>query len=242
MQKINNILYESMQPYNTYKQWANSLIELAPTEKGHLFEYFCYYILKFHPDFKNNISELYLLKLVPTNLLTALNITKQDRGIDIVCKYNGMYHTVQVKFRANTKRKIPWKDVSTFLGSTFRSKCEKGIFITNCYDVVDDMRHENIKLIYGSFWNETINTIYDEIKQFLNNTVTHTTSRRNNAGLQERTQSGTNPVNNAPIYANAPQPIYTNAPQPIYNNAPQPIYTNAPQPTYNYAPQPKYNN
>jgi hypothetical protein len=233
MQQINTAVYESMQPFNTYKQWENSLIELEHTEQGNLFEYFCYYIFKFHPDFKNNISELYLLKLAPTNLLTTLNIAKQDKCINIVCKYNGTYHIVQVKFRANINSTVPWKDFSTFQGSTFRSKCEKGIFITNCNDVVDDMKHENIKLIYGSFWDGIINDIYNEIKQFLNNTVTNTTdynagrynAGRYNAGLLGRTRSSADHVNDAP------QPNHVNdAPQPIYNNAPQPIYTYALQP------------
>jgi hypothetical protein len=169
---INNCaveLYDSMCDCDTIYEWQESLESMGNKEKGDLFEYLSYYILKYY----HNVSELYLHKYAPAALLDKLNVSHQDRGIDIICKYRqGLfkkYHLIQCKFRSDTSRAVPWREVSTFVGSLFRSNCSKGIFITNCHKVVGDLKHDDIMLIYGDYWD---NFNFDDFKGRLEREIT----------------------------------------------------------------------
>lgn len=66
-------------------------------------------------------SDVWLLRDVPADEAMACGIvTSRDVGIDIVVKANGRYVAVQAKYRGG-RRKVPWKDLSTFESLCHRS-------------------------------------------------------------------------------------------------------------------------
>lgn len=62
---------------NKYDDFHNHLAKLTVKQKGDLFEEFCTLIFKFHPYYKNNTKEVYLLKDVPVNILNKLNLPEK---------------------------------------------------------------------------------------------------------------------------------------------------------------------
>lgn len=106
-------------------------IKMKTKTKGDLWEYFC----KLYLEASGKYSHVYLLKDVPTSI-----ISRVDNGIDIVCvTHDGDYVAVQCKFRysVKTELKVDWASLSTFCGLC-ETKCKlwkEYIIMTNCKGV-----------------------------------------------------------------------------------------------------------
>lgn len=108
--------------------------------RGDIFENFCVLYLKNVRKYDN----VYLLKDLPQEILSKLNLPDRDMGIDIVVELNGEYSAVQCKYRKRDKIKnvITWKSLSTFYGLCLRTgPWQKYIVITNC----DNITHQGKK-------------------------------------------------------------------------------------------------
>jgi len=55
-----NLLIISFEKINTFDEWNDKISKISSNKlKGDLFEYFTYYILKYHPEYKNKFKEVY---------------------------------------------------------------------------------------------------------------------------------------------------------------------------------------
>ncbi len=103
--------------------------------RGNLFEELCVLYLKNIKKY----DEVWLLKDVPLNILTSLDLKRQDIGIDIIVKDQNKFLAVQCKFKSNkTKKyiKVNWKELSTFYSLCHRTgPFSKYIIMTSCYSI-----------------------------------------------------------------------------------------------------------
>ena len=114
----------------------NELTKRKTTTKGNIFEIFCVMYLKSMKTAKGpKYANVWLLRDVPSEVLTELKLPSRDMGIDIIAQTNyhgnssnkstqllkyggGEYHAVQSKYRIKSIKKprtaLPWKELATF--------------------------------------------------------------------------------------------------------------------------------
>lgn len=90
--------------------------------RGDIFEHFCLKYLTICKDF----NKVWLLKDVPDDILTELNLKRNDVGIDLLCKDSkDRYYAVQAKYRKRNAYKkvnvLGWKQLSTFYALVYRT-------------------------------------------------------------------------------------------------------------------------
>ena len=120
-----------------YSQPAHSLAEMRKRDnkkiRGDIFEEFCVLYLKH----VKNYEKVWRLPNVPDEILLKLNMKRRDMGIDIICENNGIFTSVQCKYKKhsnNRKHCVTWKELSTFYALCLRTQVswEKYIVMTNC--------------------------------------------------------------------------------------------------------------
>jgi hypothetical protein len=132
------------------------------TLKGNMFEYFTYFLFKVHPDY-DNLEEIYLYNDIPDDIKQQFKLPKTDMGIDLICKLDDIWHTIQCKYRRD-KKTTSWRGVSTFVASSVKFK-NRAIFVTNSNNVVTELKTTpNMINLYGSFWKTVTTTMIAKIK------------------------------------------------------------------------------
>lgn len=120
-----------------YEAPAHSFSEMRMRDnkkvRGDIFEEFCVLYLKFVKKHKH----VWLLKDVPDEILSKLNVARRDMGIDIIVEtIEDKFIAVQCKYKKHTSVKqniLSWKSLSTFYALCLRTgPWEKYIVITNC--------------------------------------------------------------------------------------------------------------
>jgi len=159
--------------YDQYEQEIAAIIDNK--EKGNIFEYLCYYILKYHPFYIHEFAkdEIYLWNDIPQSIKDDLKLPEKDKGIDILAKkQNGEFCAIQCKFRSNKDAIIPWAEVSTFYGLKDICNIKYSIFMTNCYDVNKELESkisDHLVVCCGEFWDTITPTFLSEIFYIINN-------------------------------------------------------------------------
>src|SRR5205823_12771331 len=117
------------------------LDRLTNKEKGDIFEILSYYLFRLSPILNTDLQNIWLYANVPEEIRDELLLPKKDKGIDLLIKRNGRYQALQCKWRQNYQTIVPWKELSTFYGLSFglHDKIEIGYFITNTYDMCDEV-------------------------------------------------------------------------------------------------------
>jgi hypothetical protein len=107
--------------------------------RGDIFEEFCVLYLK------TMGYEVWLLDDLPVEIRELLQLPKQDMGIDIIVKHEGVFYAVQCKYKKPDQHKkqcVTWKALSTFYALCLRTgPFQKYIVMTNC----DYVRHQGKK-------------------------------------------------------------------------------------------------
>jgi len=68
----------------------------------------------------SKLRKVWLLDEVPSALRKKLKLPGNDQGIDLIAETNtGEFWAIQCKYRENTARPIPWREISTFTGLAF---------------------------------------------------------------------------------------------------------------------------
>jgi predicted helicase len=167
MDKVKQTLHDFIQNIKSYEKWHKKLNDLKDNKiKGNLFEYFCYYILLIHPYY--NFDNVYLYDFIPNTLIKSLKLPPKDKGIDILAIKNGKYYGIQCKWRSNRHNIIPWGELSTFPALCFKAKLNYGMFITNCYEVCDDLMHtDHIINVCGDFWDTIDNDFMKKLRLYI---------------------------------------------------------------------------
>jgi predicted helicase len=100
--------------------------------RGDVFEEFCVKYLKH----VRKLTNVWLLKDVPEELLTKLSLKRPDVGIDIIAEHEGKHYAVQCKYKKHVSHKknvVTWKQLSTFYALVLRTgPWSQYIIMTNC--------------------------------------------------------------------------------------------------------------
>lgn len=88
--------------------------------KGDAFEQFVKAFLLLDPEYTSKISDVWIHHEVPSAIRKKLHLPDSDQGIDLIAKTkDGEFWAVQCKYRAESARPIPWREISTFTGLAF---------------------------------------------------------------------------------------------------------------------------
>ena len=171
---MNNTFFSNfIQKFSVFDDCYDLLEDSDKKEKGDFFEHFSKYFFQIHPTHKDKYKNIYLYDNIPPDVLTKLKLPKKDKGIDILLETNDNHFIpVQCKFRSNPQTIINWKELSTFFGLSFgmTKKMDYGIFITNCYDVCDEVNNsENVIVISGNLIHELNKSFFENMKNIVKN-------------------------------------------------------------------------
>jgi superfamily II DNA or RNA helicase len=134
-----------------------------------VFEVFAKNFLLLDERLSYRVKNVYLFQEIPVNILKKLKLPTKDKGIDLIIEtIDETYIAVQVKYRSNINKVIPWGDLSTFEALTLRNdKFEYGILFSNTLEPCEDLK-ENKKMIF--YMNDVItnsNLFLNKVKQEL---------------------------------------------------------------------------
>lgn len=88
--------------------------------KGDAFEQFVKAFLLLDPEYATKISDVWIYHEVPSAIRKKLHLPDSDQGIDLIAKTkDGEFWAIQCKFRTDSTRPIPWREISTFTGLAF---------------------------------------------------------------------------------------------------------------------------
>jgi superfamily II DNA or RNA helicase len=88
--------------------------------KGDAFEELVKAFLLLDPEYATKISEVWIHHEVPSAIRKKLHLPDSDQGIDLIAKTkDGEFWAIQCKYRAESSRPIPWREISTFTGLAF---------------------------------------------------------------------------------------------------------------------------
>ena len=127
-----------------YDQPAHTFTEMRTRDnkkiRGDVFEEFCVQYLKH----VRKLTNVWLLKDVPEELLSTLSLKRPDVGIDIVAEKDGKYYAVQCKYKKESPRsQVTWRELATFQGLCAKTgPYEKHIVMTTAHSV----RHQGAKI------------------------------------------------------------------------------------------------
>ncbi len=144
-----NEFLEQLAQYQYHDKQVHNLQEMNYFEQNNIFEEFS----KFYLQKKLNISNVWLLKEIPEEILEHLNLKRQDVGIDIVGLDNeGKFYACRAKYKdrsINTKYKtkipVTRKEVSTFFSLVARTGPYKKYIIITTADYVRHMAPKSPK-------------------------------------------------------------------------------------------------
>jgi hypothetical protein len=119
-----------------YEEPAHTFTEMRTRDnkkvRGDVFEEFCVKYLKH----VRKLTNVWLLKDVPEELLTKLSLKRPDVGIDIIAEHENKYYAVQCKYKKHVSHKknvVTWKQLSTFYALVLRTgPWSQYIVMTNC--------------------------------------------------------------------------------------------------------------
>lgn len=158
--KINNFydLYESLKPSTN-------------EEKGIYFEYFCKLYFCLDSYTKEKYKKIYLYTEVPNELKKKINLPPKDKGIDCIAIDNdNNIFAIQVKYRSNKNKIIPFGELATFPALAFGTdvKVNGGIFFTNCCDVCNELHNDKYMHVLFDSLNEKCNGLFfQNVREFI---------------------------------------------------------------------------
>ena len=104
-----------------WSQFEAAAAALGPKQQGDLFELLTKYYLLLKPEYRTELSAVWLLKEVPQSVRAALNLPDLDQGIDLIANVkSGGFWAIQCKYRTDKKRSLSWRgELATFTGLAF---------------------------------------------------------------------------------------------------------------------------
>lgn len=115
-----SLLRDVVAKCSSWDAFCRALAKRTEKEKGDLFEHLVRAYLLLDPEYATKLRKVWLLKDVPSALRTKLKLPGDDQGIDLIAETNtGEYWAIQCKYREDTVRPLPWREISTFTGLAF---------------------------------------------------------------------------------------------------------------------------
>lgn len=120
MAKGSSLLREAVARCASWEDFVRQLKKKSDKEKGDLFEHLVRAYLQLDPEYATKLRKVWLLDDVPSALRKRLHLPASDQGIDLIAETNtGEYWAIQCKYREDTVRPLPWREISTFTGLAF---------------------------------------------------------------------------------------------------------------------------
>ena len=151
-------------------------------EKGDVFELLTKFIFLVHPNYCHKTKNIWLYDNIPLKIKQKYKLPDKDKGIDLFLETtNSEFYAIQCKYRADQFSKINWDCLATFTGQLFVGDIKKAIFVTNTYDIDEEIsKCDKIECLYGDFFNdENLNEqFFDNIKKHsLNKPIVYKTKK-----------------------------------------------------------------
>ena len=150
-----------------------SLKVLSSEEKGIFFEYFCKLYFELEPITKNNYKKIYLYTEIPLKIKKHINLPTKDKGIDCIAIDNdNNVYAIQVKYRSNKNKVIPFGELSTFSALSFGTgvKVNYGIYFSNCNDVCNELRNDKyIHILFNSLDEKCNSLFWQNVYEYIGN-------------------------------------------------------------------------
>ena len=103
-----------------WEDFSKAFSSLPEKQKGDLFEHLVKAFLLLDPEYATKISEVWIHNEVPLAIRKKLRLPDSDQGIDLIARTKGgEFWAIQCKYRAESARPIPWREISTFTGLAF---------------------------------------------------------------------------------------------------------------------------
>ena len=120
MAKGSSLLRDAVARCASWEDFVRQLKKKSDKEKGDLFEHLVRAYLQLDPEYATKLRKVWLLEDVPSALRKKLHLPASDQGIDLIAETNtGEYLAIQCKYREDTVRPLPWREISTFTGLAF---------------------------------------------------------------------------------------------------------------------------
>ena len=115
-----SLLAKAIRSCRSWEDFSKAFASLPEKRKGDLFEELVKAFLLLDPEYATKISEVWIHHEVPSAIRKKLHLPDSDQGIDLIAKTKeGEFWAVQCKYRTDSTRPIPWKEISTFTGLAF---------------------------------------------------------------------------------------------------------------------------
>lgn len=154
-----------------FYDFYNSLKSLTNQEKGIYFEYFCKLYFCIDSYTKDKYKNFYLYTEIPNELRKKINLPPKDKGIDcIVVDNDNNIFAIQVKYRSNINKIIPFGELASFPALAFGTdvKVNGGIFFTNCCDVCDELHNDKyIHILFNSLNEKCDMLFWKNVREFI---------------------------------------------------------------------------
>ena len=113
-------LHKAVARCSSWEDFVGRLSRLSEKEKGDVFEHLVRAYLLLDPEYATKLRSVWLLNDVPSALRKKLHLPADDQGIDLIAETNsGEFWAIQCKYREDTARPVPWREISTFTGLAF---------------------------------------------------------------------------------------------------------------------------
>ena len=108
---------------NNWKEFKTILEPLNNTEEGRIFEELTRLYLLTEPTFSTKIKEVWHHSDVPQKIIDELGLQQPEIGVDLIAQVkDGTYWAIQCKYHEDQNRNVSYKELSTFLSITERTK------------------------------------------------------------------------------------------------------------------------
>ncbi len=167
--KFKKRFYKFIVDVDSFLKFDNKIKKLHDNKvKGDMFEYFAYIYFKITGLY--DYKKFYLYSDIPDRLYKKLNLPEKDKGIDaIVIWKDNTIGALQMKYRSNKNRTIPFGELATFPALTFAiaNGINSGIMFTNCYDVSNELKKDKFVNITRTSFDRCDKNFWDRCKYFL---------------------------------------------------------------------------
>ena len=114
------LLAKAVRGCRSWEDFSKAFASLPEKQKGDLFEHLVKAFLLLDPEYATKISEVWIHHEVPSAIRKKLRLPDSDQGIDLIARTKGgEFWAIQCKYRAESSRPIPWREISTFTGLAF---------------------------------------------------------------------------------------------------------------------------
>jgi len=165
---LDHINDSQVEQFNDFERMMG---RLTPGDKGIYFEYFCSLYFELDPITRSNFKKFYLYTDIPQRMKDDIRLPDIDKGIDcIVIDNDDNIYAIQVKYRTDKNIIIPFGELATFPALTYGTmvKVKGGIFLTNCYDVCDELKNDKYThILYNSLVEKCNRLFWQNVREYI---------------------------------------------------------------------------